>query len=153
MSVNINQLKGHKKDLENLLKDISQLMIRMSNQEGLVVVGEVKQRTPVSSGNLIQMWNSKVIVKSGVYEILISNNVEYAAYVEKGFRSHFVPGYYAGGIFVYAKGSKTGMYVGKKGSFVKGKWMLRDGINFYQQNLIKDRLQRFWKDTFKQYLE
>lgn len=131
----------------------------LAYKEGETIVGEIKKRTPVNQGQLRENWHSNVLIRSGIYEIIVSNNTEYASYVENGFRAHFVPGYWAGTNFIYVKYSPSspnkyrGMFVGKKTTgWQKGKFMMRKGTSFYKNNLMVSHIQRFWQSKFKQYL-
>lgn len=84
-----------------------------------------------SSGQLIRAWTVGKVVKQGdSYIVEIFNNLEYASYIENGFRAHWVPGYWQGNTFVYdrdykpPKGQPGGMQVGPKGGWVEGKFMM-----------------------------
>ena len=57
----------------------------------------------------------------------------YAKHLEYGFRSHFVPGYWAGHTFVYQPGFPGGMYVGPYNGFVNGHFTLRRAIRRTKQ--------------------
>lgn len=86
---------------------------------------KIKKRTPVATGKLREKWSVGKVVKSGSnYEVEIFNNIEYASFVEYGFRSHFVPGRWEGNEFVYDRSANTGMYVGPKDGWVEGRFMM-----------------------------
>lgn len=103
------------KYIEECLKDLAKKLIR-----------KIKQRTPVNTGLLRNSWTIGSITKNGnVYEIEVYTDIEYASYVENGFRAHWVPGYWEGNQFVYDPNAKTGMQVGKPGGWVPGKFMLK----------------------------
>lgn len=105
--------------MENLLEDIGNLAIR-----------KTKRRTPSNTGNLRRNWKATSVRKVGnFYMIDIYNNVEYASFVENGFRAHWVPGHWEGNVFVYDREAEEGMYVGKSsGGWVEGKFMLKISI-------------------------
>lgn len=87
--------------------------------------------------------------KSGEwYKIDVYNNADYANHLENGFRSHFVPGYWEGKgksrRFVYVedyrelesrleKNEPRGMYVGKPGGYVRGRFTLQRAIKRTKQ--------------------
>lgn len=115
---------------------ITELLQDLAN----VVLAKTKRRTPSNTGNLRRNWKvGKVIREKESYYIEIFNNTEYASFVENGFRSHFVPGHWEGNVFVYNKNERTGMYVGSKGGWVEGKFMLKISIKEVEnqmQNII-----------------
>lgn len=128
--------------IEECLQDMAKKLVR-----------KIKQRTPVNTGLLRNSWKISSIKKIGnSYEIEVFTEVEYAKYVEEGFRAHFVPGYWSGSQFVYDKNAKTGMQVGKPGTYVKGRFMVllsefdleREKTAFIrrkQQQLLKKLIQ------------
>ncbi|MED3799953.1 MULTISPECIES: HK97 gp10 family phage protein [Lysinibacillus] len=87
---------------------------------------KTRTKTPVNTGLLRGKWEIGSITKQGhIYEIEVFNDEEYAEFVENGFKSHWVPGYWEGNQFVYDKDAKTGMQVGTPGGFVQGRFMLK----------------------------
>lgn len=98
---------------------------------GMRVLRKVKKRTPVNNGELRRMWKIGTVERRGnSYVVEIFNNLEYSSFVEYGFRSHWVPGYWEGNTFVYdpgykpEKGEPAGMYVGPKDGWVQGRFMM-----------------------------
>lgn len=88
-------------------------------------VAKIKMRTPVNNGDLRHKWMVGQIERHGdSYVVEIFTNLEYASFIEKGFRAHWVPGEWEGNIFKYIPGAKTGMQVGKKGGWVEGRFMV-----------------------------
>jgi hypothetical protein len=79
-----------------------------------------------SSGQYAEAFHSgtKAIRQGNYYKIDVYNNLDYAKHLEYGFRSHWVPGYWAGSSFIYQKGFPGGMYVGPKDGFVPGHFVL-----------------------------
>ncbi|GLC87494.1 HK97 gp10 family phage protein [Lysinibacillus piscis] len=87
---------------------------------------KTRTKTPVNTGLLRGKWEIGTITKQGrIYEIEVFNDEVYAEFVENGFKSHWVPGYWSNNQFVYDKEAKTGMQVGTPGGFVEGKFMLK----------------------------
>ena len=85
------------------------------------------------------------------YTIDVYNNLEYAKHLEYGFRSHFVPGYWAGRVFVYQRGASGGMYVGTPGSYVPGHFTLRRAENrtlVTQEARLQRKIDKILKDRF-----
>ena len=100
---------------------------------------KVKPMTPVNTGLLRGHWKMGTVTKQGSnYEIEVFNDVEYAEWIENGFKSHWVPGYWSNGQFVYDKKSKTGMQVGKPGGYVEGKFMLK-----LSEQALENEMERF----------
>lgn len=129
--------------LDNILKYLQQIERRLSDVQNAVdgvmtralteaaerTVSRTKLRTPVNTGHARRNWRHDGARKRGsTYEVTVYNPVEYAVYLEYGFRAHFVPGYWAGKEFVYDPHAKGGMYVGKPGGWVQGHFMLHRSL-------------------------
>lgn len=85
---------------------------------------KIKKRTPVNTGHLRRNWKVGTVERHGnALVVEIYNPVDYASFVEYGFRAHWVPGYWKGKTFVYDRNAKTGMYVGPKNGWVPGRFM------------------------------
>lgn len=63
-------------------------MIEEALQElGNILLRDTKERTPVDTGHLRRNWQVSRVEKHGeCYEIAVSNNIEYAPFVENGHR-------------------------------------------------------------------
>jgi hypothetical protein len=84
-----------------------------------------KRRTSVNTGDLRRKWMVGKVEKHGnSYVVEIYNNLDYASFIEYGFRSHFVPGEWQGNQFQYIPGHDEGMWVGGKSPWVPGKFMM-----------------------------
>ena len=128
MAKAFKQAADHKV-IEGFIRDF---LIEMAN----TALERIKEDTPVASGWLRDSWRvGKVEKKGDVYEIEIFNEVEYAGFVEYGFRSHWVPGRWEGNKFIYEKGAKTGMYVGQKNGWVEGRFMMRNNVKDIEEKL------------------
>lgn len=124
--------------LEKLAKDLQkeidsgviEQFIRESLHEiGMRTLARIKQKTPVGNGELRNSFQIGSVVKTAAgYEVEIFTNLEYASFVENGFRAHWVPGKWIGSTFVYDPGAKEGMQVGKKNSFVPGRFMVKISV-------------------------
>lgn len=85
---------------------------------------KIKKRTPENTGHLRRNWQVGKVERHGnALVVEVFNPVEYASFVEYGFRSHWVPGYWKGKTFVYDPNAQTGMYVGPKDGWVPGHFM------------------------------
>ncbi|NLG90106.1 MAG: HK97 gp10 family phage protein, partial [Clostridiaceae bacterium] len=99
---------------------------------------KIKKRTPVNTGNLRRNWRVGNVERRGnSYVVEIYNNTDYASFVEYGFRSHFVPGYWQGNHFVYDPSADTGMYVGPKDGWVEGRFMMTISMKEIERELPK----------------
>lgn len=97
---------------------------------------KIKKRTPVNTGELRRRWKVGNVERRGnAYVVEIYNPLEYASYVEYGFRSHWVPGRWEGKQFVYDKNADTGMYVGPKNGWVEGRFMMTISMQEIEREL------------------
>lgn len=112
--------------LERLGADIKEEGRKALLVESQKVIRDAKRLTPVNTGLLRNSWYADRPVERGsTIEVLVGNSSEYASFIEKGFRSHFVPGYWVGNSFQYDRTAGEGMFVGgAKNRFVPGKYML-----------------------------
>lgn len=87
---------------------------------------KIKRRTPVNTGDLRRKWTVGRVERHGnSYVVEIFNPLEYASFVENGFRSHWVPGEWVNNQFKYILGHNKGMQVGEKNGWVEGRFMMR----------------------------
>ncbi|ALA07353.1 hypothetical protein OSIRIS_12 [Brevibacillus phage Osiris] len=98
---------------------------------------KIKKRTVVGpTGDLKKSWRVGKIEKRGNnYMVEIFSNLDYASFVEYGFRSHWVPGRWEGNQFVYDPAAKTGMQVGEKGGWVEGRFMMTISMKEIEKEL------------------
>lgn len=100
-------------------------LTRAMNDEGLSWRDDVRANTPVDTGDLRRSWVFEGVTKSGfIFEMDLSNNLEYALHVEYGHRQE-------PGRFVPAIGKRL------KADYVPGSYMLRDGTNRLEESLPK----------------
>ncbi|WP_273483617.1 HK97 gp10 family phage protein [Desulforamulus ruminis] len=115
-------------------------------------VTKIKNRTPVNTGDLRRKWMVGRVEKTGNnYQVEIFNLLEYASFIEKGFRAHWVPGEWEGKIFKYIPGAKTGMQVGKKGGWVEGRFMVEISMQEMKQEFpayLERKQAQFLRDLF-----
>lgn len=144
MSVDNRQMEQFQRKLEALRDSVPKLMNRLVVGEGVYAVGQArkicKAEGIVNNGTYRMNFHAGTRAlahggeaahdgspprRSGLsYKIDVYNNLDYAKHLEYGFRSHFVPGYWAGNTFVYQPGFPGGMYVGPKNGFVQGRFTL-----------------------------
>ncbi|MEG6521134.1 HK97 gp10 family phage protein [Desulfotomaculum sp. 1211_IL3151] len=137
-SFDFDEFKELAKRLQKAVDDrvvdklIRELLIELAYR----AVAKIKMRTPVNTGDLRRKWMVGNIERQGNgYFIEIFNNLEYASFIEKGFRAHWVPGEWEGNIFKYIPGAKTGMQVGKKGGWVEGRFMVEISMKEIEREL------------------
>lgn len=95
----------------------SEIVERHAARMGQKIVREVKRGTNVVSGNLRRRWFSHVEKRSQDTNIIISNDADYAPYVNNGHR-------------IVRGGCTVGMAAGKH--------MLENGIMIYRENYLAD---------------
>lgn len=109
---------------------------------------KIKKRTPVNTGHLRKNWQVGMVERHGnALVVEIYNPVEYASFVEYGFRAHWVPGYWKGKSFVYDPNAQTGMYVGPKGGWVPGRFMATISMQEIERELpryLERRVVELW---------
>lgn len=122
-----NDLEKLAKNFEKLTKDIPKIMEELAVGEGVRIVDEAKKITDEEKiyrpRNYKRSWHSddKAKVSGDTYAVEAGNTAEYTEWIEKGFKRHFVPGYWEDNIFVYDRNSKTGAAFGP----MKGRWVLK----------------------------
>lgn len=95
---------------------------------GKKCVREIKRKTPIKTGNLRRRWDSHAEKCSNDVEIYLTNDADYAAYVNDGHRK--VQG-----------GRTTG--------FVEGHHMLEKGVASYKDHYLQEDLQGMVDDLGK----
>lgn len=132
MSDDLEQLKKYQANIQKMIADMPSLMNTLAAQEGETLASQIKNVTPVDTGTLRLNWHSHVDVKSNVYTVWVTNNMEYASFVEKGHR------------IVNKRGETIGWW--------QGKFPMRIGMRFYKDNLMEKHIQRFMSSKLKKYL-
>jgi len=137
--------------LENLGADIQQEAKRALQIEGQKIRRDAIKLSPVNTGYLRGSWYTNVIKRTSEgWEKEVGNSSEYASFIEKGFRSHFVPGYWVGNSFAYDRNAGKGMFVGgKQNTFVQGKYMLEKATQPSERrvyNYLNRRIQNLGRD-------
>lgn len=113
------------KKLKELPRVFDEEITIAMNDEGLDWRDDVRSNTPVDTGDLRRSWVFEGVTKSGfIFEMELSNNLEYADHVEYGHRQE-------PGRFVPAIGKRL------KADYVPGSYMLRDGTNRLEETIPK----------------
>ena len=144
MAVNTKELRDYIERLTRLQEDAPNIIGQIAVSEGMYAVGQARKSCTtdlsepgrrktgiVNTGDYRRNWKSdKTARQSGNrYFIRVYNNLDYAKHLEYGFRSHFVPGHWAGHTFVYNRGDPAGgMYVGPPGGYVRGHFVLKRAV-------------------------
>ena len=145
----VKDLKQFRDNLERLKDKAPQVMEKILVGEGVYAVGQARKivtaygavntgeyRRGFHTGNKKFQGEPSNQPHDGsnprrqgkTWRIDVYNNLDYASFLEMGFRSHFVPGHWEGKTFVYEPGSPEGMYVGPKNGYVEGIFALRTAI-------------------------
>ena len=131
-----SELKKFAEHLEKQEIKAKAMIERCINDLGAEVLARAKLRTPVDTGNLEKAWTISSIKRVGnYYKVIVSNNLEYAAYVEYGHRQE--PGRY-----VPALGKRL------KQSWVEGKYMLT-----ISEKELESQLPAILEQKMKKYIE
>lgn len=116
-------LDGLLDKVESLSPRIDQAVYTAMADEGLSWRDDVRDNTPVDTGDLRRSWELTGPDKKGLkFEMDLANNLEYAEHVEYGHRQE-------PGRFVPAIGKRL------KADFVPGSYMLRDGTRRLEDSL------------------
>lgn len=103
MSVDFSQLVQFGKALKSLEKvDINRMYMDLTKEIAQVFLAKVIPRTPVDTGTLRNSWttkNTRIVKKGASYHIYITNNSEYADYLEYGHRTKGGKGWVNGYFF------------------------------------------------------
>ena len=152
IKVDFRELEKFAKDLEKIRdKELQKVIEKTVKEIAARFLAKVIKRTPVDKGTLRRGWtagsnsNASAFIDSiqvnkigNVYEITISNNVEYAVYVEYGHRQEV-------GRFVPAIGKRL------KKSWVEGKFMLTKSeieIKGQMDKIIAKNIDTWLKEVF-----
>lgn len=126
--------------LQRLSAEVPNLLCEMADREGQYVVKRAKEIcTKENIGNTGQYregFHSDPPQYDGRHiSVRVYNGVDYAEYLEYGFRSHWVPGEWEGNTFVYMPGyTDGGMYVGPKGGYVRGHYVFHRALAMQKQS-------------------
>ena len=172
MSVDNRELEEFQRKLAALKEQAPEFMRALALAEGVHAASEArricKAEGIVNTGNYRENWHAgdrrvgtrskdvsdgcKARVRGKTYSIGVYNNAEYAKHLEYGFRSHFVPGRWEGKTFVYQPGFPGGMYVGPKGGYVRGHFVLRRAVRrteLTQPNRLRRKQDKFLREGLK----
>lgn len=150
----------------------------IAKEDGIVETGDYRMNWHAGD-KAMQTGNSKVEhdgapprKRGNSYEIDFYNNLDYAKHLEYGFRGHFVPAKHLTQSFInrykktenkkrkekglkprdWKKHPLTGIYVGGKDGYIKGKFVLKRAIR-RTQTTQNARLTRKWERKVKEYVE
>jgi hypothetical protein len=127
------ELKAFLERMEKLKKDVPGIINELAVHEGEHVVGRIKEITPrrqKHGGTLIDNFHShrdEGNFSSRKAVLSITNNVEYASFVEKGHRKRNGKGW------------------------VQGRFMMRMSVRLYRDNEMDSRISQFIGKKLKEY--
>lgn len=123
IKIDTKGLDGLLDKVNRLSPEIDHAVLSAMADEGLSWRDDVRENTPVDTGDLRRSWELTGPDKKGLkFEMDLANPLEYAAHIEYGHRQE-------PGRFVPAIGKRL------KADFVKGYYMLRDGTNRLEESL------------------
>ena len=173
MSMSVKELKQFRDNLVKLKDKAPEVMEEILVGEGTFAVGQARKivttygavntgayRYNFHTGTKSRPVDASAKMHDGTkprrqgktWIIDVYNNLDYASFLEMGFRSHFVPGYWAGKTFVYSPGYPGGMYVGPYKGYVNGTWALRTAMHRTEQTQAP-RIQRKFERYIREELE
>lgn len=144
-------------------------MYHAAKEATLAAVEAAKEATPPKSGRgehfgtntltgeLKAHWATDSQMEpeavQGGYQTVLSNNLEYASYVNDGHRMdrHFVPGLYIdpdSGLLEYDPAADVGIVVGTKTKYVKGEFMVDKAKEAYQktaESILDEKIKELLK--------
>lgn len=156
IKVDYRELKNFKKKLEKVKENLPNKLEEIAVAEGVKFVKEaqriVDRERIYASRNYKRSFHSDdtAKVEGNKITVGVGNLANYASFVEKGFRSHFVPGYWQGNVFVYDRNAKGGMYVGPYKGVFPGRWVVKRALNtvsLTQNARISRKLKSFIAQT------
>ena len=123
IKIDTKGLDGLLDKVNRLSPEIDQAVISAMADQGIDWRDDVRENTPVDTGDLRRSWELTGPDKKGSkFEMDLNNPLEYAEYIELGHRQE--PGRY-----VPAIGKRL------KADFVKGHYMLRNGTRRLEESL------------------
>lgn len=118
MSVDNSEMLAFAAKIQAIKDDVPEILDTLAVGEGIYARDQAreicKQDGIVNTGayRLNFKSSTKAIRHGNTYKIDVYNNLDYAKYLEYGFRGHFVPGHWDGSSFVYQPNDpEGGMYV------------------------------------------
>ena len=139
-SINIKYdgIKNILNQMESLQVKTREITMKCCHRLALRAVSIAKKGTPVMDGDLRKSWAaSKPVMNGNVASCEMTNNMDYASWVEDGHRQvkRWVPGSWMGNRFIYNGNSESGMML--KPKWISGFHMGRRAINNIDANAKK----------------
>ena len=140
IKVDLKELEKFAKNLEKARDlEIKKMLENITNEIAAKLMRKAVKRTPVQEGVLRNAWTVSTVNKIGDgYEVVVSNHMEYAAYVEYGHRQ-------TPGRFVPKIGKRL------KKSWVEGKFMLTKSeleLNGRIEKIVSKKIEKWLKEVF-----
>lgn len=135
----IRDIEKFQKKLEELADDQDEVLRDCAKKIATMLLNAAVNRTPVITGTLRRGWNVQIRLEDNDYIVELSNNVEYAPYVNYGHRQQK-------GRYVPAIGKKL-----KKG-WVPGNKMLEKSIEDVRNaipKVLEKEIYDYLKGAFK----
>ncbi len=140
IKVDLKELKKFAKNLEKARDSkIKKMLESITNEIAVRLMRSAVKLTPVQEGILRNTWTVSAVNKTGDgYEVVVSNHMEYAAYVEYGHRQ-------TPGRFVPKIGKRL------KKSWVEGKFMLTKSelsMKDKLDSIVSKKVEKWLKEVF-----
>lgn len=107
--VDINDLIKLNKQIKHLITINQNNLCRdIASETAQNLLADIKSKTPVDTGRLLNNWTLKERELPSGYEIIILNNTSYAHYVEYGHKQKTKHGFkWIGGIYMLSRSCKN----------------------------------------------
>lgn len=138
IKIKYDGIKNILNQMESLQVKTREITMKCCHRLALRAVSIAKKGTPVMDGDLRKSWAaSKPVMNGNVASCEMTNNMDYASWVEDGHRQvkRWVPGSWMGNRFIYNGNSESGMML--KPKWITGFHMGRRAINNIDANAKK----------------
>ncbi len=152
-------------ELQKVGEDVPRIVLEVAEGATIEAVRTAVENTPPNgvpiagtntrSGQMAQHWEmdsqTKPVMTTGSAVTNLSNNMQYASYVNDGHRMdrHFVPGLIKNGNLLERVDPEIGgIMVGTKTAYVKGLYMKEKAIGKYRSTIRKE-LDKRVRERFK----
>lgn len=128
------------KELKQLPKQFDGVSEDLLNEAISVAEVYAKDLTSVATGDARAKWQTKKAYKvANGFRARLFNNSKHIGYINYGHRMEprFVPGKWVGDVFDYDPSAKTGVIMGARTKYVKGKFMLEKASGKAEKYMIK----------------
>lgn len=128
------------KELKAIPGEFNRVSEKLLNDTVSIAEVHAKDLTPAVTGDARAKWQTRKAYKvANGFSARLFNNSAYIGYINNGHRMepHFVPGEWVGDTFEYDPFLKSGVLMGSKTKYVKGKFMMEKASGKAEKYLIR----------------